>query len=306
MDAWNQKFTRPVAEYWRSKGHEVTTNIYWGDELVKGRDLVWFYPIQNNLKQASLRQEKYKGLRVVAEAVDIDIYANHLGGIKWDEQFVDALIFMAHHTKALALKRWKPPEYLPMHIVPGGVDLDTWTYQENPSRGYNIAWIGRLWIAKGVFHAMQIFHQLIKADPEHPWKLFIRGEKYHPNWYESHVRAYMEANPELMERVEIIPRRIEDLNGWLEDKSFILTTSMKEAFSYTTCECAAKGLKPIVGMTNGMDQVWPSSWIFQTHDEAVQMFLSSHYDPSTYRAYVGDMYPLSKRCKMLDEICGLT
>lgn len=303
FDAW-KKFMPPVAEYWKSRGHEVQSGIYWGKELTDWADIAYFYPVQDNLVKAS-RGPKPEGLRVVAEAVDIDIYANNLGGVNWDNKYVDALVFMAHHTKALALKKWKPPDYLPMHIVPGGVDLDKWTYRENPSRNYNVAWIGRLWIAKGVFHALQIFYQLIKTNPEHPWKLFIRGEKYHPDWYESHVKAYLEANPELVERVEIIPGRIDDLNGWLEDKSFYLCTSLKEAFSYTTAECAAKGIKPIVGMTNGIDQIWPSSWIFQTHDEAVRMFLDS-YEPETYRAYVADQYPLSRRVEMLDEICGLT
>lgn len=300
FDAW-KKFMPPVVEYWRSKGHEVESGIYWGPELVEGRDLCYFYPVQNNLKQASLKQEKPKGTHIVAEAVDIDIYAKHHCAINWD--FVDDLIFMAPHMKKLALEMCPLPENLPIHIVPGGVDVDKWTLRKDPKRGHNVAWIGRLWIGKNVFGALQIFNQLIKQDPSPDWKLFLRGEKYHPAWWQKHVEAYIEANAELGKRVTFVPQ-VPDINVWLEDMDYLLQTSFKEAFGYVIAEAAAKGVKPIIQTTNGALDTWPSSWIFQTHGEAVRMF-SGSYEPETYRAYVADMYPLSKRLKMLDEICGL-
>ncbi len=303
IDSWNGKFTAPVVEHWRSLGHEVTTSIYWGPELVdSGADLVFFYPVQNNLIQASRKQEKPPGVRIIAEAVDIDIYSGHPGAINYE--YLDALIFMARHMSELSDRKFNIPKTLPQYIVPGGVDTDKWTMRRDTTRGYNVAWIGRFWIAKGVFNALQIFNQLIRTDPGNPWKLFLRGEKYDPLWWQRHVEAYIEANPELKERIEFVPFQ-EDMNEWLEGMDYYLMTSSKEAFSYSTAECAAKGIRPVIQMTTGIDQIWPSSWIFQTHDEAVRMFLSDHYEPETYRAYVADQYPLSRRLEMLDEICGL-
>lgn len=302
FDSW-KKFMPPVAEYWRSQGHEVKMGPHWGPELVEWADVAYFYPVDNNLKTASKKQEKPANTCIIAEAVDIDIYAGHLGGVNWD--YVDALIFMAYHTKAFALERFsKLPPDLPVYIVPGGLNLTKWTMRRDPSRGYNIAWIGRLWIPKNVFGALQIFNQLIQTDPNHPWQLSICSDnKWHPYWWRKHTEAYLEANPEMAERVTW-EAKVPDLNEWLEDKDFLLQVSMKEAFGYVVAESAAKGIKPIIQMTNGALDTWPSSWVFQTYDEAIQMFLGS-YEPETYRAYIADMYPLSKRVKMLDEICGL-
>lgn len=290
----------PVVDYWRAQGHTVTTDINWGAEETHGFDVVYFYAVENNLRVASREDNKAPNTRIVVEAVDIDIYAG-LGGVNWD--YVDVLIFMAHHKKELGMRKGGPKN-TPTYIVPGGVDLDTWTYRRDPSRGYNVAWIGRLWIGKGVFNAIQVFNQLVKTDPDNPWKLYIRGDEYlKPEWWKDHVEAYITANDRLKGRIEFVPWQ-GDLNGWLESMSYYLMTSFKEAFSYTSAQCAAKGIKTLIQMTNGMDQVWPSSWIFQTHDEAVQMFLGS-YEPETYRSYIADQYPLSRRLAMLDGICGL-
>jgi len=299
VDSW-AKFMGPVIDHWRSLGHEVETGVYWGTSI--SADLVYFFPVDNNLIQATRNQWKPPGTRIVAEAVDIDIYAGHPGAI--DYRYVDALVFMARHMKELSDRKFNIPKSVPQYIVPGGVDVDKWTMKRDASRGYNVCFIGRFWIAKNIFGALQIFNQLIKTDPGNPWRLYLRGENYDPLWWQRHVEAYIETNPELKERIEFVPW-VEDLNEWLERIDYYLMTSYKEAFSYSTAECAAKGIRPLIQMTTGIDQIWPNSWIFQTHDEAVRM-LQSDYEPETYRAYVADRYPLSRRLEMLDEICGLT
>ena len=306
IDSWKFKFSQPIVDYWRAQGHDVLTNMNWGPDRTPADSRVCYFPVvDNNLRQASRKQEPSPHRFVVAEAVDIDIYAGNLNGVNWE--YVNALIFMARHMKEYGLKKAgnKIPKDLSIYIVPGGVDLDAWTYRRNLSRGYNIAWIGRKWIAKNIFGAIQIFNQLVKVDPGNPWKLFLRADPAHfkQAWWGNHIHSYIEANDRLKGRIEWVPW-VDDLNEWLEDKSFLLQTSFKEALGYCVVESAAKGVKPLVQMTNGALDTWPSSWVFQTHDEAVDMFLSS-YEPETYRAYIGDVYPLSRRCEMLDKICGL-
>jgi glycosyltransferase involved in cell wall biosynthesis len=301
FDSW-RKFMGPVVEHWRADGHEVGWGMHWGPELVENADVAYFYPVDNNLKQASRRQEKPPHTRIVAEAVDIDIYAGHPGGVNWD--YVDALVVMAPHMLRLLRRKFgkKIPPDLPVHVVPGGVDLEHFTLRKHP-RGYNVAWVGRLWIAKNVFGALQIFHQLIKTDPVHPWRLFLRGEKYDPPWWQNHVEAYLEACPELAERVTFTPRA-KDMNEWLNDKDFLLQTSFKEAFSYICGESAAKGIRPVIQMTNGARDIWGDQWVFDTHDEAVKMLLED-YDPHKVREVVALRYPLKKRVAALSRICGL-
>lgn len=299
IDSWG-KFMRGPVDHWRALGHEVRVEKHWAPERIEGMDIVYFYPVEANLIHAA-RTPKPPGTRIVAEAVDIDIYSGHSGAVNWD--YVDALIVMAPHMLELLHHKVKNlPSTLPIHIVPGGVDLERFTLVERP-RNYNVAWIGRKWIAKNLFGALQIFNQLIQADPEHPWRLWCLGQRWHPEWWQRHCEAYLEANSALVERVEFVDH-VPDVNEWLENMSYLLQTSFKEAFGYCIAEAAAKGIRPVVQNTNGALATWPREWVFDTHAEAIEM-LTNGYDARQVRGIIEKRYPLAKRLKMLDCIIGI-
>jgi hypothetical protein len=299
FDSWQYKFTAPVIAHWQAQGHEVRAGLYWGPEIVEWADACLFYPCDNNLIQASKKSEKPPGTRIIVEAVDIDIYAGHPGAVNWE--YVDALVVMAQHTLDLLRTKTKLRPGLPVHIVPGGVDLDRFTLRTGP-RGYNVAWMGRLWIAKNVFGALQIFHQLMRADPAHPWRLFCLGHGYDPHWWRVHVESYLKANVALAQKVEFV-NRVEDVNEWLDDKDFLLQTSFKEAFGYVIGEAAAKGILPVIQNTNGMRDIWPTQWVFDTHAQAVEiMKMRAGYDRQEIRGVIENHYPLKNRLAALDAL----
>lgn len=302
FDSWRKHWSETIACWRFQGGHEIRTGIYWGPELTEWADIAIFHPVDNNLIQASKKQEKSKGTLIIAEAVDIDIYAGQPGAVEWD--YVDRLVFMAEHMRDYSLAKFRIPKTLPIDVIPGGIDLNRWTLREKPGRGYQVAWVGRLWIAKNVFGAIQVFNQLIKADPDHPWRLFLRGEKYHPEaWWQLQVESYLDQDPELKRRVSFVPE-VANINSWLEDKDFLLQTSFKEAFGYVIAQAAAKGIRPIIQMTTGAEKIWPRDWIFMTHDEAVRMFLEG-YEPRDNRAFIAERYSVERRVELFDRICGL-
>lgn len=301
FDAWKLKFMKPVLEHWRAQGHEVQHDIWWSPDRVEWSELSYFYPVQHNLKRASTEMQKPPGARVVAEAVDVDIY--HTAGWKGiDWSFVDVLVCMSTHMIDFMRRNGLPDSVKVIH-VPGGVDLDKWTLRTGP-QGYNVAWVGHYWIAKNLFGALQIFNQLIQQDRGNPWRLFVRAQKWSPNWWQAHCEAYLADNPRLAERVTLVEQRVPDLNTWLDDKDFLLSTSFKEAFGYVIAEAAAKGIRPVIEFTNGVRDIWPDEWVFSTHNEAVRYLTSDiWYTSHDIRDYIVEHYPLSQRLEMLDEIC---
>lgn len=310
FDSWRpkqtgkSKFNEPLLAHWRAQGHEVKTGIWWGPDLVEWAEggLCYFYPAQNNLKRASTETEKPPNTRIIAEAVDADIYGGHWKAVDWS--WVDGLVCMSKH-----MLRWMEtqspglPDSLPRYHVPGGVDLDAWPMRRIHAPGYNVAWVGNHWIAKNTFGALQVFNELIRRDPGHPWHLFMRGQKWHPNWWQAHVEGYMATNPALAEQVTWVEKWVPDINEWLEDKHYLLQTSFKEALGYVVCQSAAKGIRPVIQNTNGALDTWPREWVFDTHAQAVDMFLSALYQPEAYREFISETYPLEKRLAALDEIC---
>jgi len=311
FDSW-KKFWSGLISRWREQGHEVKTGPYWGPDLVEWSDISIFHPVQDNLQKASKKQEKPPNTIIIAEAIDVDIYAGHPGAVNWS--YVDHLVFMSDHMREYAEKRFKSlPANLPRHVIPGGIDLDKFMLKKAETSGCEIAWIGRLWIAKNIFSAFQIFNQLIQERPDAPWRLHIRDDgKYHPpTWWKRHCNAYLKANPALAKRIIWTPRA-KDMNEWLEDKDFLLQTSFKEAFAYCVGEAAAKGIQPVIQMTTGVLDIWPEDWVFQTHSEAVDMIVNSWEfgknvgeAKERFRAYIAGRYPLEARVKAFSELVGL-
>jgi len=301
FDSWKLKFMRPVYEHWLAQGHEVQQGIWWGPKHTDWCQVAYFYPADNNLRQAA-KLPKPEDTRVVVEAVDVDIY-HGAGWRNIDWSYVDVLVCMSKHMIDYMRRNGLPDSVEVVH-VPGGVDLDKWTLRTGP-RGYNVAWVGgRHWIAKNLFGALQIFNQLIIQDRKHPWHLFVRADKWSPNWWKEHCLAYLADNPHLAERVTFVKQRVPDLNAWLDDKDFLISTSFKEAFGYNIAEAAAKGIRPVVQFTNGVRDIWPEGWIFDIHADAIEYFEGKHkWTRQEVRDYIAKYYPLSQRLEMLDEIC---
>jgi len=299
VDAWGKHWDEGVACL-EAMGHKVTVGKYPEAEQIDASGLVIFHPVENGLVRASKSHERNRETVVIAEAVDIDIYAGHLGGVNWE--YVDHLVFMAQHMREYAEARHRLPAGLPRSVIPGGVDLERWTLRPEREPAFNVAWIGRMWVAKNVFAALQIFTELVKRDPEWPWHLHLRGgeERWTPDWWERHCRYFMEQVPELAGRVEIVPH-VADLDRWLDGMDFLLQTSYKEAFGYVVAQAAAKGIRPVIQMTTGSNEIWPREWVFATHAEAVEMLLAP-YEPSEVRSVIKARYPIERRIERFLEI----
>lgn len=297
FDPWGAHWDE-TAEALRGRGHEVRKGGYWGPELVEWSDVSIFHAVQNNLIQASRKTENPEDTTIVAEAVDIDVYAGHMGGVEWD--FVDHLVYMADHMRGYAERRFDVPEDIPRHVIKGGVDLDDWTLVDRPV-GYKIAWIGHLWIAKNLIGALQIFNQVIEDRPYEPWELHALGRKWSPpHWWRRACEGYLDANPELEDRFTLTEEYVPSVDEWLDDKSYLLHTGLKEAYGYVIAQSAAKGIRPIVMQTMGTDAIWPQEWIFQTHAEAVSMF--EPYERSRYRETIERGHDVDDRAAAFEEL----
>lgn len=300
-DAWGNHWDETAAELER-RGHEVRKGPHWGPELTDWADVEIFHAVQNNLIQASKNTARDDTI-TIAEAVDIDIYAGHMGAVNW--HYVDHLVYMATHMREYAEDRFahKLPKALPRHTIQGGVDLDNWTLIERDV-GYNVAWIGHLWIAKNLIGALQVFNQLIRTYPDEPWRFHALGRKWSPpHWWPRAVEGYLDANPDLKARFTLTEERVPSIDEWLDDKDYLLHTGLKEAFGYVIAQAAAKGIRPVVMQTMGTDKIWPVDWIFQTHDEAVKK-LHTKYHRSWYREIIEDIYPIEARVDLYEELFG--
>jgi len=88
---------------------------------------------------------------------------------------------------------------------------------------------------------------------------------------------------------------------WLDDKAYLLNTSGKEAFCYAVGESMSKGIKPVVHHFYGAEEVWPSRYLWNSVNEAVEQIEGDH-SPVEYRQYIETYYPLGVMLEAYDKL----
>jgi hypothetical protein len=95
---------------------------------------------------------------------------------------------------------------------------------------------------------------------------------------------------------------INEVEKFLEDKNYIISTSIHESFDYNIAEAMARGIKPIIHNFDGAKTLWPNELIYNTIDEAVEKITEQAYDSGSYRRFIEDNYTLEQQIYEIEEI----
>ncbi len=315
FDTWNGKFSTPIREHWEKLGHKVIVNPPY-DAMLEA-DLTFCYQADNCAIEAALKPRKGK---LIIQCVDIEVWAGQANAIDWTK--VDGCLFMADHIKDL-VKIPLQKESFKFGLIKPGIDVNKFTFKKsivegkkmdsreipsepmvsNPVR--KIAYVvgdRRIWDVKRLDIAFQVLKDLITSG-QNIWQLHIRGTYSSHEQYNAYCR-YLEKDLKLDGHVFWYEDRVEDMNAWLEDKDYILVPSTKEAFSYTTAEAMAKGIKPILNNWEGSKDTW-GKYVCETQGQMLFEFLKGDYCPDCYRKYIVDNYNQDRYFDELDKFLGL-
>jgi len=129
--------------------------------------------------------------------------------------------------------------------------------------------------------------------------LFFGGEFVDPAL--EHYLKYMVAALDLRD-VVFFDGGAEDVCSWLEDKHYIVSTSIIEDRGMGLLEGMACGLKPVIHNFPGADQAFPSEFLFNISEEFCRQICSDKYEPQRYRRFVEEKYPLENQLKKINDI----
>lgn len=264
-------------------------------ELMSWSDISFFEWCDDILLNATLKLPKV--CKVVCRIHGHEVFTKIPGLIEWEK--VDDLIIVSEYFKRLLILSIPGIETKTnIHVIHNGVDLERFHFRER-QKGYNLAVVGLYNLRKNPSLLLQCFKRLIVLDPRYRLHICRLGEET------SYSRIYLEYLIHQMGLDGCIEREegwVDDVDGWLEDKEYIVSTSIAESFHCTIAEGMAKGIKPIIHNWPGAMEFWPKEYIFNDTDEFIAMVTSNRYDSQRYRRYIEENFPLTKQLEAIDRV----
>lgn len=295
-----ESFLSDIVDFLKTR-YEVmvcyTTNVQEIDSAIMWSDIVWLeWANELTIALTNHSENILKDKRVICrlhsyEAIDINIKK-----INWKN--IDDVIFVAEHIKDIALQQVPnlPDMVKNIHIVPNGIDMDKFSFKKR-SKGKNIAYIGQINFKKGPMLLLHTFGELVRKDNE--YRLFIAGT-FQDTRYQLYFNQMIK-EMDLENKVRF-DGWVKDVNVWLEDKQYIVCTSLLEGHPVGIMEAMARGLKPLIHNFVGARGIYPGKYLWNTIPDFIKIATEDNFDSAEYKNFIETYYSLDKQTEKIGTI----
>jgi tetratricopeptide (TPR) repeat protein len=262
-------------------------------ELMKWSDISWFEWCTNIAVVAS---NLPKVCKTIIRLHRYEAYEQWPQRINWAN--IDILITVGNSFVRDALLRSVPQlaSRTALVTIPNGVNLEKFAFTER-KRGKNIAFLANLRMVKNPAFVLQCMQKLHYIDPG--YRLFFGG-----TFQDGALEQYLKHMVGALDLRDVVffdgPQ--EDIKSWLEDKHYIVSTSIIEGHPMGLLEAMACGLKPVIHNFPGADQIFPSEFLFNISEQFCQQILSDIYEPGRYRRFVEENYSLQSQLSKINDL----
>ncbi len=280
------RFSRELAEHFREKFNVEVINAFL-PQYMKWADVAWFDWCDENIALAS--QARWD-CGVICTLRSYEYFTEHPREVNWAN--VDHAIFVAGHVCRLSLEKFPALRETKISIIADGIDLDRYTYRER-GPGRDIAWVGFLNHKKNVPLLLEIASQL--RDYRFHVAGIFQDERLRTYW-EHYLRTNELSNVRFYGWVD-------DINAFLEDKNYILSTSLWEGTQVAVLEAMAKGIEPLVHAWIGAEEVYgPLVTVYRNTGELRGALMDNKYCSREYRRWIEDHFSLRRKLARVEDI----
>ncbi len=278
------QFSRELAEHFRRQFNvEVIEKFL--PQYMRWADVAWFDWCDENIVLAS--QVRWD-CRVICTLRSYEYFTEHPREVKWAN--VDHLVFVAEHVRRLSLEKFPELRNVKSCVIPDGIDLARFTYREREP-GQEIAWVGFLNHKKNVPLLLEIACQL------RDYRFHVAG-----SFQDERLRVYWDNYVAENELTNVhLHGWVEDINAFLNDKNYILSTSLWEGTQVAVLEAMAKGIKPLVHTWIGARELYGPAAFFSNTGELRGALADGDYRSSDYREWIEERFSLEKRLARIEE-----
>ncbi|MGD9245800.1 MAG: glycosyltransferase, partial [Desulfobacterales bacterium] len=294
-----QSFLGNIVDFLKTK-HQVyqcyTSNNEEIEAAVQWADVVWI-EWANELAIAltnhpTLLDDKH----IICRLHSYEALAGFVQKVKWEK--IDDLIFVAEHIKDIVLQQDPSlhSKVTNILLIPNGVNLDKLVFR-NRSKGKNLAYLGHINYKKGPMLLLHAFRELLQADTK--YRLFIAGD-----FQDARYQLYFNQMIKEMDLARSIQFDgwVDDVAHWLEDKHYIVCTSVLEGHPVGIMEAMACGLKPVIHNFVGARDIYPEKYLWNTISEFSQIITSDDYSSIEYKNYIEKYYSLRRQIDSIENV----
>lgn len=298
-----ENFVKPIAEKMRSRYETklvVDNSLYEGFKAAQWADIIWLEwanELASKLTADTQFAPFFKEKQVIVRYHSYELFHGTPALINWS--LVDDVIFVAEHVKILAAKDIFPD--VRIHHIPNGLDYNLFGYDGKLNEKENtrqIVLLGHLSHKKGLMLLAHCFHYLQEHTPI-TYHLHIVGgwQEKRYDYYLTHIFDEMNLASQVT-----FHNYVEDVRGFLQDKSHIICTSPWESQNLGVMEGMLCGLKPAVHNFPGSYDIYRSDHIWTTIKEFSDIVNSDDWDPVAYRAWVMENYAMEKTLEEINSV----
>jgi len=262
-------------------------------ELMQWSDISWFEWCTNLAVAASKRA---KVCRNIVRLHRYEAYEHWPRQVDWSK--IDVLVTVGNAVTLETLRgRVGDIESLTSVVsVPNGINLRRFPLVDR-RRGKNIAFLGNLRMVKNPGLVLQCMQKLNYIDRE--YRLFFGGA-FQDQVLEQYLRQTVEALG--LRDVVFFDGWQDDVNAWLCDKHYIVSTSICEGHPVGILEGMACGLKPVIYNFLGAEHIFPSEYLFNIAEEFCEQIVGGDYESGKYCGFVEEKYSLERQLGRINDI----
>ncbi len=256
-------------------------------------DIAWFDGGGQMVVEAS--RTPYAGKTIVSLRRS-DVRGDWAKEVRWEH--VDILMQLGSSAIEDALLEHVPDirNRTRLVVIGHGVDLNRYVFRRR-ERGKHLACMGSLSLETNPAFLLQCMQKLHYLDPE--YTLSFSG-RFESPVLEQYVRHMVQTLG--LTGVVFFTPYPGDLNAWLADKHFIISSGMGEGHVETLLGGMASGLKPVVHNFPGAETLFPPECLFNIAEEFCDQVMGREYDPASYCRFVEDRYPIDEQLKRVNGI----
>ena len=243
-------------------------------------EIIWLeWAARLSIDISNRKKEK----KIILRLHSYEYFCGFHNQINWNN--IDELVFIGKNIRDYIVdKRFRSKYSTNVHVIHNSVNTLKFALKtKSPNK--KLAVITTLRHCKNIPLLLQFFASLLKFDSN--FTLHIAGD--YQKWENplihmenTEIKLYIShliTELKLKDKV-FFDGTIVDVNTWLNDKTYIISTSLREGMPVSILEGMSKGLMPVVHNYPGARDFYPNKYIFNTLDDFLNIIIELKLEPS--------------------------